>query len=308
MWSAIQNEIVQFLGGKAPGDMDFLEGVLYLINRSGPAYLVGARDTLIIAVVSTIIGCLIGLVVGILQTIPVSKRDGAVKRFFVKLLRGVLLVYVEVFRGTPMMIQASVIFYGAAFLMNYHMDLWFAAIFIVSINTGAYMAETVRGGILSIDPGQTEGAKAIGMTHVQTMVNVILPQTMRNIMPQIGNNLIINVKDTCVLSVIGVSELFFAHKGVTGATYMFFQSSVITMLIYLTMTFILSRILRLVEKKMDGSDSYDLATTDTLAHTTGMYSFPGKGSNFDERNIEYQEPGAAETGERRRKDEPDSGD
>ena len=87
-----------------------------------------------------------------------------------------------------------------------------AAYFILSINTGAYMAETVRGGILSIDPGQTEGAKSIGMTHVQTMIYVILPQALRNLMPQIGNNLIINIKDSCVLSVIGVAELRYKTK------------------------------------------------------------------------------------------------
>ena len=85
------------------------------------------------------------------------------------------------------------------------------------------MAETVRGGILSVDEGQTEAAKAIGMTHVQTMMNVILPQALRNIMPQIGNNLIINIKDTCVLSIIGIVELFYTTKGVAGAYYTYFR-------------------------------------------------------------------------------------
>ncbi len=85
-----------------------------------------------------------------------------------------------------MMVQAMFIYYGSAYLFNINMSMWFAAFFVVSINTGAYMAETVRGGILSVDEGQTEAAKAIGMTHVQTMMNVILPQALRNIMPQIG--------------------------------------------------------------------------------------------------------------------------
>ena len=128
--------------------------------------------------------------------------------------------YVEFFRGTPMMVQAMFIYYGSAYLFNINMSMWFAAFFVVSINTGAYMAETVRGGILSVDEGQTEAAKAIGMTHVQTMMNVILPQALRNIMPQIGNNLIINIKDTCVLSIIGIVELFYTTKGVAGAYYL----------------------------------------------------------------------------------------
>ena len=96
------------------------------------------------------------------------------------------------------------------------MGMWFAAFFIVSINTGAYMAETVRGGILSIDRDRPEGAKAIGMTHFQTMLYVIFPQTLRNIIPQIGNNLIINIKDSSVLSVIGVIELYYAAKQTAG--------------------------------------------------------------------------------------------
>ena len=135
------------------------------------------------------------------------------------------------------------------------------------------MAETVRGGIMSIDIGQTEGAKSIGMNHFKTMLYVILPQTIRNIIPQIGNNLIINIKDTCVLSIIGVVELFYTTKGVAGALYTYFEAFTITMVIYFVLTFTCSRILRFWESKMDGSDNYDLATTDTLAHTSGMYRY-----------------------------------
>ena len=185
-------------------------------------------------------------------------------------------IYVEVFRGTPMMVQAMFIYYGSLLLFGIDMQFMFAAFFIVSINTGAYMAETVRGGILSIDPGQTEGAKAIGMNHGQTMLNVILPQALRNIMPQIGNNLIINIKDTCVLSCISVVELFFASKSVAGTYYLYFETFTITMAMYLVMTVFFSRLLRYFEKRMDGPDSYDLATTDTLAHTSGMYNYPDK--------------------------------
>ena len=172
-----------------------------------------------------------------------------------------------------MMAQAMFIYFGSAAVFNINMSMWFAAFFIVSINTGAYMAETVRGGILSIDPGQTEGAKAIGMNHVQTMLYVIMPQALRNIMPQIGNNLIINIKDTCVLSIIGTVELFYTTKGVAGAKYLYFESFAIAMVMYFIMTFACSRILRFWESKLDGPDNYDLATTDTLAHTSGMYKY-----------------------------------
>ena len=174
------------------------------------------------------------------------------------------------------MVQAMFIYYGSAYLFNINMSMWFAAFFVVSINTGAYMAETVRGGILSVDEGQTEAAKAIGMTHVQTMINVILPQALRNIMPQIGNNLIINIKDTCVLSIIGIVELFYTTKGVAGAYYTYFEAFTIAMVMYFILTFVCSRLLRLLEHKMEGPQNYDLATTDTLTHTSGLYSYPKK--------------------------------
>lgn len=257
---------------------NFWGWVVYLLQQYGPSFLRGAGTTMLIAVISTAVGCLIGFGVGIVQTTPADKAH-PVKYILMKLVRFLLDAYVEIFRGTPMMVQAMFIYYGLAQLFNIHLGTMEAAMFIVSINTGAYMAETVRGGILSIDPGQTEGAKAIGMTHVQTMNAVILPQALRNIMPQIGNNLIINIKDTCVLSVIGTVELFFATKSVAGAMYTYFEAFTITMVIYFVLTFSCSRLLRLCESKMDGPDSYelyDLATTDTLAHTTGLYSYPKK--------------------------------
>lgn len=251
----------------------FMGKIMMLVEEYGMSFLRGAGVTMIIALVGTFIGCIIGFAVGIVQTIPVSKNDHIVKRILFKIISFILAAYVEIFRGTPMMAQAMFIYFGSSYLFNINMSMWFAAILIVSINTGAYMAETVRGGILSVDPGQTEGAKAIGMTHVQTMTNVILPQALRNIMPQIGNNLIINIKDTCVLSIIGTVELFYTTKGVAGALYTYFEAFTIAMIIYFIMTFTCSRLLRLLEKKMDGPDNYDLATADTLTHTSGMYSY-----------------------------------
>ena len=255
---------------------DFLGRIIFILENYGMSLLKGAGTTLLIALVGTIIGCLIGFVVGIIQTIPVSKRDNIFKKIFLKVLKLIMDIYVEVFRGTPMMVQSMFIYYGSAVLFGLNMDMWFAAYFIVSINTGAYMAETVRGGILSIPDGQTEGAKAIGMNHFQTMLYVILPQALRNIMPQIGNNLIINIKDTCVLSVIGTVELFFATKSVAGTYYTYFEAYTITMLMYLCMTVFFSKLLRLVENKLNGPKDYSLATTDTLAYTSGLLKYPSK--------------------------------
>lgn len=262
--------------------------------RYGSSYLVGIRSTLILASVATILGCIIGFVCGILQTIPCTKRDPLLKRGFLAVLRGIIRAYVEIFRGTPMVLQAVFIYYGLPYLTDGRVmfsNAWTAAILVVSINTGAYMAETVRGGILSIDPGQTEGAKAIGMSHLQTMLYVILPQALRNILPQIGNNFIINIKDTSVMFIISFTEFFAVHRGAVGATYMYFPSAAIEMVGYLCMTLAASVLLRYWERKLDGSDSYSLAAGDALSPTAGMLNHPKKGSNFDERNIETMDRG-----------------
>lgn len=253
--------------------MSFLDGIVKCWTVYGSSYIAGAGRTLLISFVGTVIGCLIGFIVGIIQTIPSDKNDPLAKRVILSVVKAIMKIYVEVFRGTPMIVQAVFIYYGIRLAFGLSMSMWVAAFFIVSINTGAYMAETVRGGILSIDSGQTEGAKAIGMNHLQTMLHVILPQAFRNIIPQIGNNFIINIKDTSVLSVISITDLFFVHKSVVGALYLYFQSATIVMAIYLTLTLTSSFLLRKLESKLDGADSYDLATTDTLAHTSGMAKY-----------------------------------
>ena len=259
--------------------------------KYGGSYLTGMRNTLVLALVATAIGCVIGFVCGILNTIPCTDRDPLPKRILLRLIRIIVRVYVEVFRGTPMVLQAVFIYYGLPYFTDNAVkftNIWVAAMLVVSINTGAYMAESVRGGIISIDPGQTEGAKAIGMTHVQTMLHVILPQALRNIMPQIGNNFIINVKDTSVMFIIGFPDFFAAHRAAVGASYLYFPSATVEMVGYLCMTLIASFLLRWVEKKMDGSSNYELVQEDQLTMTAGTYNHPDKGTPFDEHSKEYQ--------------------
>jgi putative lysine transport system permease protein len=251
------------------------QDVSLLWSKYWPMYMNGVKNTLVLALVATAIGCIIGLICGILNTIPYTRNDPLPKRFVLKLVRVIVRFYVEVFRGTPMVLQAVFIVYGLPYFTDNALrfdNTWVAAILIVSINTGAYMAESVRGGIISIDPGQTEGAKAIGMNHVQTMTSVILPQALRNIMPQIGNNFIINVKDTSVMFIISFTEFFAAHRYIVGVNNMYFPSAAIEMIGYLCMTLTASIILRLVEKLMDGSDNYELVQADALTMTAGTYT------------------------------------
>ena len=254
----------------------FFGWVLFLMDKYCSVLLKGAGVTLLLAVVGTFIGCLIGLVVGVIQTIPMEDNDSAAKKFAIRCLQRLLDAYVEVFRGTPMIVQAMVVYYGAMSIFNIDMSPMFAGFFVVSINTGAYMAETVRGGIESVDPGQKEAAIAIGMDHFQTMRCVILPQALRNVMPQLGNNLIINIKDTSVLNVISVTELYFASKSAAGVYYKYFEIFFLTCVIYFIMTFTASRLLRWVEGKMDGPKDYQLVTYDPMMDPCGAVPLPTK--------------------------------
>ena len=231
-----------------------LEWIIRILENNWPMFLRGAGVTLWISVVGTILGTIIGLIVGVIRTIPVPEKGA--KKGVLRVVNWLLSAYIEFFRGTPMIVQAMVIYYGSALAFEIDIDRIAAALFIVSINTGAYMSEIVRGGIISVDKGQFEAAQAIGMNHIQTMTNVVLPQVVRNILPATGNEFVINIKDTSVLNVISVSELFFQTKTVAGNNFRYFETFFITCILYFVMTFTITRILRYIEVKLDGPDNY----------------------------------------------------
>jgi putative lysine transport system permease protein len=237
-----------------------LEWVINIIAENWPMFLRGAGLTLLISLIGTIIGAIIGLAAGVIRTIPMPERGA--KKALLKVINVILSIYIEFFRGTPMIVQAMVIYYGSALAFGLDMNVFVAAIIVVSINTGAYMAEIVRGGIVSIDKGQFEAAHAIGMTHIQTMWNVVLPQVIRNILPATGNQFVINIKDTSVLNVISVTELYFVTKSISGNNFRYFESFFVACMIYFVMTFIVTRILLYIEKKLDGSDNYTMIGND----------------------------------------------
>ncbi|MDO5755230.1 MAG: ABC transporter substrate-binding protein/permease, partial [Tissierellia bacterium] len=227
----------------------FWQSTKGILDEFGPLFLKGAVNTMIIAILSTLIGFLIGIIVAIIRNVKTNRDKHFGKWLFYKILDIILVIYVEIFRGTPMMIQSLLIYYGGKLFLGLDMSAMTAALFIVSINTGAYLSEVVRGGINSIDGGQLEACKAIGMTHSQSMKYVILPQAIKNILPTIGNEFVINIKDTSVLNVISVTELFFISRSVAGSTYLIFQSYFIAGLIYFLLTFVTTRILLAYEKR-----------------------------------------------------------
>lgn len=219
--------------------------------------VVGVGYTMLVALIGTVVGLFIGIWIGVYRTLPNPKNKVAL--VFKKVGDYILGAYVEIFRGTPMMVQAMVIFWGFALLNNGQtLDVTASGLFIVSINTGAYMAEIVRGGIISVDKGQFEGAHALGLSHTQTMFSVVLPQALRNILPSVSNEFVINIKDTSVLNVIGFTELFFVAKNIVQQTYKTFEAYLLIAMVYFVLTFGVSLLLRLVERKMDGRKNYKI--------------------------------------------------
>ncbi|MBS7525335.1 amino acid ABC transporter permease [Fusibacter paucivorans] len=242
----------------------FFGWVSLIFSEYGDMFIKGMWSTLFIAALGTIFGCVIGFLVGIIQSTPIESGSSLMLKGVIRLTKLMVSIYVEIFRGTPMMVQAMVIYYGSMQVFGWNIIPIYAGVLILSLNTGAYMAESVRGGIVSIDPGQTEGAKAMGMTHVQTMLYVILPQAFRNLIPQIGNGFVSAIKDTSVLNVISVTELYFMGRTACGTYFRYFEVFFIISMIYLILTFISSRLLILLEKKLDGESDYELIAEDEI--------------------------------------------
>ena len=240
-----------------------LAEALQIFLKYKTQFLNGALVTILLSFTGTILGLCIGLIFGVIRTAPLSKKSfiAAIQ----KVIRFIIAAYVEIFRGTPMIVQSMVIYWGYAFANGGKtLDLTVAGILIVSINTGAYLTEIVRGGIDSIDKGQYEGAVSIGMSHSQTMMYVVMPQVMRNILPGVSNEFINNIKDTSVLNVIGVAELYFATGKIIRINFEIFETYLITCIIYLIITFTVTRILRYFERKLEGNLNYQIVNTQSF--------------------------------------------
>ncbi len=238
----------------------FFGWVAFFIQNNWMTFVKGTVSTLYISITGTVVGFFIGLMVALLRYSE-AEIDGQVHKYKkngLKVLNWLSSIYIAVFRGTPMIVQSMVIYYGLSQVFHLNLSPLVAALFIVSINTGAYMSEIIRGGIDSIDSGQFEAAKAIGMTNFQLMQSIIFPQMFRNILPMIGNELIVNIKDTSVLNVISVTELFFISNSVAGTYSRYYEVFIITSVIYFFLTFTLSLILKQIEKRIDGPQNFEI--------------------------------------------------
>jgi len=239
--------------------------IVSTVKQYGGMIIGGVGMTLLLALVGTIVGFIIGLLVSIVRTIPTPSTR--YKNWLLNFIKWLLSVYVEIFRGTPMMVQAAAIYYGIAQFWHINLNRTVAALFIVSINTGAYLAEVIRGGITSTPEGQFEAASALGMTHTQSMWHIILPQAIKNCLPSITNEFIVNIKDTSVLSIISVSELFFVGSTIASQTFQFFPTYLMISVIYLVLTFTVTEIFNFIEKKLIGDKNYNLNTNQIQVST-----------------------------------------
>ncbi len=234
--------------------MEILNDIIYLITNYSNLIIEGIINTLLIATFGTIAGIILGLFLAIMRNQSSHYKDKFVKKIFKNTLKYISIIYVDVVRGTPMMVQATVFFYGLAY-GGINMDPLLAGFLIVSFNTAAYISEIIRSGINGINIGQFEAARSLGLSNFMTMKYIILPQAIKNTIPALMNELIVNVKDTSVLSVIGVTELFYMTKSAASETYMIFPAYILSAIIYLILTKSLTLLFNFILNKTNNKKS-----------------------------------------------------
>ena len=208
-----------------------------LVFNSFPLLLIGAGVTIQITVLSTAIGFVIGLIVGVAR---ISN---------LRVLRMLAEVYVEFFRGTPLLVQIFLFYFALPVITGQRIDPFIAAISACGINSGAYVAEIFRAGIQSVDEGQMEAGRSLGMTWLQTMRYIIVPQAFKRVIPPLGNEFIAMLKDSSLVSVIGFEELTRRGQLIIAKTYGSFEIWMSVAVIYLVMTLTISRFVAYLERR-----------------------------------------------------------
>lgn len=205
-------------------------------------YLIGIKTTLSISFLALIIGTTLGALFSILK----------LSKF--KLLKLISTIYIEIVRGTPMMVQIALVYFGSYVAMGVNIDGFLAALIAVSLNSAAYVAEIIRSGIQSIDKGQTEASKSLGLSDRQTMRYIILPQAVKNILPALGNEFVTLIKETAVASTIGVADLMYTSRIVQSSSFQPFNPLIIVAVIYFIFTFTLSQLIGVFERRLAHND------------------------------------------------------
>jgi len=244
--------MVSFLASLPPQGA-ILKTMLYLIENYYEIILYGLGVTILLSVVGTLGGFLLAMMVAQARVVEIDqKRDTMAQKVTKVILRKLSIFYVTIFRGTPMIVQAMIIYYGVASLRIFP---WWsplpAGLLIVTVNTTAYISEVLRGGVSAVDPGQMEAARTLGLNRKQAMRHVVWPQAIKNALPGIGNEFVVNLKDTAVLSVISVVDLFYSVRQSASATYRYLEAFLIAAVLYLILTYVSSKIVDYLTKRLD---------------------------------------------------------
>lgn len=220
----------------------------FFINKNGySTVLMGLKNTLIIAVSGLIIGIIIGTIIAAVRVVP--KNNPVIKAF-----DKVCQLYVSLFRGTPIVVQLLVFYYVLMPLLGLHINSVGVAVAVFGMNSGAYISEMMRAGILSVDPGQMEGGRSVGLSFGTTMMKIIIPQAVKNILPTLGNEFISLIKETSVVSFVGATDLYVAFNRIGSNSYEFMVPYLVMAVIYIIMVVFISILIRIMERSLRKSD------------------------------------------------------
>lgn len=209
--------------------------------------LTGLENTMIIAVLGLIIGIIIGTIIA---TIVVLPKKGGIRG----VLKKVCSVYVGFFRGTPVVVQLLLFYYVLLPILGVKMSSVTVSVWVFGLNSGAYISEIMRGGILSVDPGQMEGGRSVGLSYGTTMMKIIIPQAVKNILPTLGNEFIALIKETSVVSFVGATDLYVAFNYIGSNSYEFMVPYLFMALIYIVLVVAITILIKVMERSLRKSD------------------------------------------------------
>lgn len=219
-----------------------------LIDYKGYVKVIeGLENTLKIAILGLLIGIVIGTLIATVRVIPKYKR-------LPRILNSICTFYVGFFRGTPMVVQLLLFYYVALPLMGFNLPSVSVAIAVFGLNSGAYISEIMRGGILSVDPGQMEGGRSVGMSYSATMLRIVIPQAVKNILPTMGNEFIALIKETSVVSFVGAKDLYLAFQSIGSGTYEYMVPYLTMAIIYIVIVCLITLLIKIMERSLRKSD------------------------------------------------------
>ncbi len=220
---------------------------IFYENNGYTKVLVGLKNTLVIAVVGLAIGIIVGTLIAIVKVLPKYKR-------LPKILDSICNFYVGLFRGTPVVVQLLVAYYVILPLIGINIPALNVCVLVFGLNSGAYVSEIMRGGIMSVDPGQMEAGRALGLSYRVTMLKIVVPQAVKNILPTLGNEFIALIKETSVVSFVGAADLYVAFNYIGTNSYEFMVPYLVMAFIYIVLVIIIASLIKVMERRLRKSD------------------------------------------------------